>query len=419
MFNYVKCLLIVFALLLSLFAKTMEAGYAGEKINIETNENLLFINKCNNKTIVVGDNGTIILSQNGQWSISPSVTNNSLYGVCFGNGIYVAVGDNGTILFSADGISWSNQNSGTNTDLRSVIYGNEMFLVVGTNNVLLMSQDGVNWTQKIPDFAENVELFDGAVFAEGRFLLSGLIIIDGVDVSTCGTHKLYSSTNGDSWTSYDFYASCEKLDMFSWHDIGKYVAVKNNSTLTEPESQILTSNDGINWEFQSTHLTYGIDYSVITYCDLGVFGILGSRLCKSEDGKELHCMIDTILISEPKSFIWDDKEFVAVGAYGEIFVYDVLVHTTEPFFFNTKNSEIPKIKIIENSFVYQVPRAANFEMSIFDLHGKLLYKKSHKYSEQGVFHEKIPSGIVSGTYLARFKTAKQNSAVKFVVDKHN
>jgi hypothetical protein len=51
--------------------------------------------------VAVGSGGTILTSPDGvKWTRRTSGTNNLLYGVTYGNGLFVAVGDRGTILTS-------------------------------------------------------------------------------------------------------------------------------------------------------------------------------------------------------------------------------------------------------------------------------------------------------------------------------
>src|SRR5579859_7570556 len=81
------------------------------------------------------------------WSRSESGVQTRLNSVIFANGEFVPVGDNGTILISQDAVSWSNCVSGTQEALTGVAYGNNIFTAVG-NQITLTSIDGLSWTNQ-------------------------------------------------------------------------------------------------------------------------------------------------------------------------------------------------------------------------------------------------------------------------------
>jgi len=81
------------------------------------------------------------------WNLRrPLSTNNDLYKVAYGNGVFVAVGDAGTIITSPDGWTWSLQTSGIHYDLSNVSYLNGLFFAVTGSNKILTSSDGVKWS---------------------------------------------------------------------------------------------------------------------------------------------------------------------------------------------------------------------------------------------------------------------------------
>lgn len=82
-----------------------------------------------------------------RWTSSKSNTSSHLFSVTYGNGTYVAVGENGTILTSNDGgDNWTNRASNTGKMLRSVAYGNGTYVAVGDDGTILSSGDGASWT---------------------------------------------------------------------------------------------------------------------------------------------------------------------------------------------------------------------------------------------------------------------------------
>ena len=69
------------------------------------------------------------------WNLRrPLSTNNDLYKVAYGNGVFVAVGDAGTMITSLDGWTWSLQTSGIHYDLSNVSYLNGLFFAVTGSN---------------------------------------------------------------------------------------------------------------------------------------------------------------------------------------------------------------------------------------------------------------------------------------------
>jgi photosystem II stability/assembly factor-like uncharacterized protein len=75
--------------------------------------------------IAVGTSGLILKSIDGKtWSVTGSgVTDNTLYYPIYANGKYLVVGDNGTVVISSDGgESWTAQSAGVEKWLGSVVY---------------------------------------------------------------------------------------------------------------------------------------------------------------------------------------------------------------------------------------------------------------------------------------------------------
>jgi len=62
------------------------------------------------------------------------------------SGLFVAVGDNGTILTSDNGTEWTARTSGTSEKLNRVAYGNGRYYAVGDNAKATYSDNGSSWT---------------------------------------------------------------------------------------------------------------------------------------------------------------------------------------------------------------------------------------------------------------------------------
>jgi hypothetical protein len=82
----------------------------------------------------------ILTSPDGvNWTERASKTNDILFCVTYGNGIFVAVGAKGAILTSPDGEHWAQRASPTSNHLRGVTYGNGIFVAVGDGGTILTS----------------------------------------------------------------------------------------------------------------------------------------------------------------------------------------------------------------------------------------------------------------------------------------
>ena len=67
-----------------------------------------------------------------------------------GDSRYVAVGDNGTILSSEDGALWAPQTSGITNSLRDVVWNGSIFVAVGEQGTTVTgTADGSTWTAQI------------------------------------------------------------------------------------------------------------------------------------------------------------------------------------------------------------------------------------------------------------------------------
>ena len=100
--------------------------------------------------VIVGDNGTILTSDNGStWTSKADGRTDNLSEVTFGNNTFMAVGDNGTIRTSSDnGTTWDNRTSGT-TNFNGVTFGKNIFIAVGENGTIRTSADyGTTWDNR-------------------------------------------------------------------------------------------------------------------------------------------------------------------------------------------------------------------------------------------------------------------------------
>lgn len=126
-----------------------------EMIDLGTEADILAVARGGDydELIAVGVGGVVVHHDNEGASVS-NPTNATLRGVV-GNGPTVVVGDGGTILISEDrGASWTPRTSGTTDDLRAVTYANlsvgGFHVAIAAEQVLFSANGGQSWTVVAP-----------------------------------------------------------------------------------------------------------------------------------------------------------------------------------------------------------------------------------------------------------------------------
>lgn len=152
---------------------------------------LIFLTACssgstansNSKSIIVGDEGTILISNNDlDWKTEASSTSSNLLDITYGNHRFVVVGAAGIILTSLDGIRWTQQSYITHEDLNGISYGNNQFVVVGNSGTILTSIDGIRWNSQSSGTSNNLM---GIIYTTSNYVAFGavetlLVSVDGV-----------------------------------------------------------------------------------------------------------------------------------------------------------------------------------------------------------------------------------------------
>ena len=220
----------------------------------------------NGSIFVAGGSGSgttvIAYSSDGKsWTASPttvfgSTSNGANVNRISWNGTRFIAGANApssnlpnTIGYSTDGITWYGEGKPVfyYYGITSCWNGSMFVMTGGNNNAVATSPDGLNWTG------------GGTI---GGLNLGGDAIWDGTKfLITLYSGKLYSSTNGTSWTHVAgmdgvFSIAISKI---CW-DGTKYIAVGNGSVNT-----MATSTNGTTW----------------TGMGLGTFGTTGTGICSA------------------------------------------------------------------------------------------------------------------------------------------
>ncbi len=199
--------------------------------------------------------------------INPLPTDRDLHGVAYQNGHYVVVGDEGTVLISENEVGWTQVTPPSAQNFNSVIGHDEDYLVVGDAGVFVTGRPGGDWTVGTTPTTAN--LFDLASNSGPTIVAVGTggTIVTTFDLGntwaeqTSGTD---ASLYGVVWTGAEFIAAGSRgtiltsSDGLSWSqvDVGidsKFSAIETNGSLTvaitEDGRAVMTTGDG-QW---STH----------------------------------------------------------------------------------------------------------------------------------------------------------------------
>jgi uncharacterized repeat protein (TIGR02543 family) len=230
------------------------------------------------KSIILTSHDGISWTENNS---STNLTNCSLAGVTFGDGIFVAVG-NGPTLTSSDGITWTESDSLGN--FNSVTYLDGTFVVVGNSGVILTSSDGINWTSKSLDTG---------------YSLYGISYGNDTFVTVGGYSIIFTSPDAQNWTNRTLW-------------ITQYVTYVNGTfiVIAVGGSSILSSPDGVIW----TRKDFGISGSLrgITYGN-GTFVAVGDGIILTSTDGVNWTRSSSTFSGQLNSVTYGNNTFVAVG----------------------------------------------------------------------------------------------------------
>jgi hypothetical protein len=174
------------------------------------------------------------------WTTNQITTNSfGLDFVVYGSGRYVALGsysDGGVILSSSDGIAWTKHVDGGPPAYDGLSYPTGLsfsggkFFALGGFGKSAVSSNGTNWTQFNHPFP--ISVLTGGTFANNTYVAVGSDFRLGGGIIT--------SVDGSNWTQR---FSVPVNDVAS--SPSQFVAIGND------DGVLLTSNDALNWTFQS------------------------------------------------------------------------------------------------------------------------------------------------------------------------
>jgi hypothetical protein len=157
------------------------------------------------RIVIAGAAGAVAYSDDGvNFTTNSLHTTNWIVSLASSSNLVVAVGDNGALYTSTDGANWNLQSPPPYLYpywLLSVAYGNGVFVTTGEQGYIATSKNGTNWTAHSIDESygqlEDVAWIDTSG-SHTNFPYKGFWT-----VSDAGD-ALYSSTNGASWTQFNF-----------------------------------------------------------------------------------------------------------------------------------------------------------------------------------------------------------------------
>jgi photosystem II stability/assembly factor-like uncharacterized protein len=146
-----------------------------ESVNSNTKNNLHAIIMDRYQMISIGDKGTILNSKDQKtWSIIKSGTTKNLYSIALNNNCIVAVGESGVILASINhGISWESDISITQNNLYSIASNESRFVAIGDNGTIITSTDCINWESGVYKNTERLNSITTQDFNENNFIAVG------------------------------------------------------------------------------------------------------------------------------------------------------------------------------------------------------------------------------------------------------
>jgi len=251
-------------------------------LNSGTSEDLYGVTWNGAKYVVVGSNGTILVSTLGNtWDQIPLQTGQTLYDVCWDGQLFVAVGDSGVIFTSPDGNGWTFRESGSINLLRGIIDAWGSFYAYG-NNIILNSDNGFDWntidsTQEYIHYDSFRRLFNNGMYLVilgapnqtkyiwesnpittiyGNFLGNSPANIRGV-VSSDTTRDAYAIAIGDE-NVVSVLPGDVWLDGSNWisgntgvsRTLNSIVWAGNKFVTVGQEGTILNSTDGSVWHWE-------------------------------------------------------------------------------------------------------------------------------------------------------------------------
>lgn len=366
-----------------------------------TTSNLLCVNRCDDRYIAVGENGTIITSDDGAlWSVARSTVKDILRNVCLGENGYVAVGDNGTILRSDDSRTWTKQESGTDLILTNLLCGNGVYITSARENrgVVYRSTDAINW-EAVTIAGAEYSSFDAAAYAQGLFVICGINGDPSGPVT--GTPEAYISEDGSTWNVYPMNCdTAAKIKTLLWTG-NEFMAFSYKLKPQPMVCGVHLSPNAKTWTYQIIPPSSAFTPIRCKTMALGAAGYIGvgsdNKMIHSPDGIQWKS-ITTTIPHQTESIIWDGKSYFAAGTLGEIFI-------------SYPDNQVALAGLTSIHMVHgHAPEPAL--QPLFNLRGqRCMVIAGNRHSLKNI-HSRLPVGIADGFYLLPFVSSGRATRVE-------
>lgn len=258
---------------------------------------------ANNQFIIVGANGSIYTSANGDYFTSKtSNTTSQLNGVTFGNSKWIAVGAAGALTSSTDnGATWTATTVGTQ-DINNIAYGNGVYVMVADSGKVRTSTDGTTWTDRsIGGVANNIY---------------------GVCYDASSNYFVICGQGGATWASYDGGVTWD-LRMVNTFENLIFAAYASGVFIIGGIAGVLfTSTDTITWT-QRTEPTFDNLRDLANSTELNLFCVItntgGVYTTTNITASPVTWTTRTSGVTTRLNGIrWANQQFLAVGDSGVI-----------------------------------------------------------------------------------------------------
>jgi len=174
-----------------------DLGKVSGKLITAYNDDLNCVIGDNKIIIAVGDNGTILVSSDGQhFEKAESGIRDNIYSINWLNGYFIAAADKGNLLVSRNGRTWSNIRLQLKGNIRSLSANISSCFGVTDSGEILKSNDGLNWS--VIDYNKEYSGYNKPCIFNKILLIPNRLVIAGKHSD--GTPAVLFSTIGNVWT---------------------------------------------------------------------------------------------------------------------------------------------------------------------------------------------------------------------------
>lgn len=243
------------------------------------------------KLIIVGNNGSILLKNNSIIEQVPVPTTENLSSVDFSNSQFgVVVGQAGSVFLSTSGgTSWEKVDQSSHP-LNQVTFSGSKGLICGNNGIILKSEDsGNSWLDLsykntslgVPyHFTSSIILDEGELLVFGHATKYNGFGIDHYNIA------LKSFDNGATWIEQDFSESSDYSSPLTIEKISAKTLLMSTSA-----ANFKSTDAGDTWTKIETHYT-GIR-SIYRTANNDVYGITDSELIRTIDEGETWSIVQS------------------------------------------------------------------------------------------------------------------------------